>query len=201
MPKGGPFCALLSCELLPGRKNGHYMMPMHLVFCRASYALVISCLDRDSEREIFLIFRLHPSKRSQRFCVVHTDKSFIVNNIIIIFFNNFILVYSASWLPSQHNSLSLPLPHQFLLLRTSPLLMFMSVCFVPWTTEFNQSHLCDHGFGIMQQRLVDSPVGEQLYEHNDPSPPDSISSQLFSGEKWDLLSFFPIHDLFSLCHF
>lgn len=43
MPKGGPFCALLLCEMLTLRTNGQYMVHMHLGFCSESCALVILC--------------------------------------------------------------------------------------------------------------------------------------------------------------
>lgn len=88
---GGDMCAKgrsFLCSAFVGAVTRQEECPLHdaralsLLSCALCPCDLLS-VDRDSKREIYLIFRVHPSKRSHRFCVVHTDKSFIVNIIII----------------------------------------------------------------------------------------------------------------------
>lgn len=53
----------------------------------------------------------------------------------------------------------LPLPKALCLFPTSSPLAFVSFCCVlMWPTAFNHGLLCDHRFGTIHWRLVDSPV-------------------------------------------
>jgi hypothetical protein len=49
-------CALISCEILTGRKKCSYMMHMHLTFYNIPCALGSVPTDHDSGRFSFLIF-------------------------------------------------------------------------------------------------------------------------------------------------
>lgn len=76
------YCFRVSCYPAEKKWPLHDARAPSLLLCVLRPCDLLSVY-RDSEREIFVIFRLRSSKRSQWFWVVHTDKSFIVNIIII----------------------------------------------------------------------------------------------------------------------